>query len=156
MPGSILAEVTSDNTAGGSVLTAVLPVLIFVIVAVILYLRFSRPHRRVPARVAIAPGATRHAVPDPDTARAAAVAAGLPTAAGGGAAEAGLEPAGAARESAADDGPSNVSDRDADPAPTGGAGQDGAAQRDGAAQDGAAQDEATQGEATADGTEAGE
>jgi hypothetical protein len=144
MPGSILAEVTSDNTAGGSVLTAIFPVVLFVIVAVILYLRFSRPHRRVPAPAATAPGGTRHAVPDPDTARAAAVAAGLPTAAGGGAAEAGLEPAGAARGSVADDGPSNVSGRDGNPA------RAGSADQDDPAQDKAAPDEA------ADGTEAGE
>ena len=102
MPGSILAEVTSDNTASGAILTAVFPVLIFIVVAAILYMRFSRPHRRVPARAAVAPGTVSHEVPDPDTARAAAVAAGLPTAAGGGAAEGAIEPAGGPRKAVAE------------------------------------------------------
>lgn len=158
MPGSILAEVTSDNTASGSILTAVFPVLIFIVVAAILYMRFSRPHRRVPARAVVAPGTVSHEVPDPETARAAAVAAGLPTAAGGGVAESAIEPAGAPREAAAEaaeSGPSNVSGRDANPAQAGSTDQDEPAQAQ-TAQDKTAQDRAAQDEAAADGTEAGE
>ena len=48
MPGPALALVTSDNTSGGTMLTWAAPLALFVIVAVVLYLRFSRPHRRVP------------------------------------------------------------------------------------------------------------
>ena len=47
MPGPALALVTSDNTSGGTMLTWAAPLALFVIVAVVLYLRFSRPHRRV-------------------------------------------------------------------------------------------------------------
>src|SRR6476659_4045767 len=50
MPGPALALVTSDNTSGGTMLTWAAPLALFVIVAVVLYLRFSRPHRRVPDR----------------------------------------------------------------------------------------------------------
>jgi hypothetical protein len=92
--GLILAAVTPDNTPGGSVLTFAFPVALFCVVAVILYLLFSRPHGRIPARRATAPA---HAVPsDPQAVRAVAVAGGLSTAAGGGAAESHLEPAGPA------------------------------------------------------------
>ena len=110
MPGPALALVTSDNTNGGTILTWAAPLALFVIVAVVLYLRFSRPHRRVPARrVAL----TGRPVPPPGpVATAAAVAGGLPTAAGGGGAESAAEPAGAARESAAGTAASNVSGRD--------------------------------------------
>jgi hypothetical protein len=104
MPGPALALVTSDNTNGGTMLTWAAPLALFVIVAVVLYLRFSRPHRRVPARRVALTGR-------------AAVAGGLPTAAGGGGAESAAEPAGAARESAAGTAASNVSGRDDSPAP---------------------------------------
>jgi hypothetical protein len=115
MPGPALALVTSDNTNGGTLLTWAAPLVLFVIVAVVLYLRFSRPHRRVPATRL---GLTGRAVPPPEAAaRAAAVAGGLPTAAGGGGAESAAEPAGAARESAAGTAASNVSGRDVSPAP---------------------------------------
>jgi hypothetical protein len=133
MPVTILATVTSDSADGGAILTFAFPVGLFVVVAVILYLLFSRPHRRVPDRRVLVPA--HGAMPDAGAARAAAVAAGLPTAAGAGGAESAAEPAGAARESAADDGPSNVAGRDA----------------------AAADAEGTDQEAsTADGTEAGE
>jgi hypothetical protein len=138
MPGLILASVTSDSADGGAILTFAFPVALFVVVAVILYLRFSRPHRRVPARPILM---TAHApAPDAGTARAAAVAAGLPTAAGGGAAESAVEPAGATRDSAGDDGPGNVAG--GEPAEVGGE----------PAEAGGADQEAS----TADGTEAGE
>jgi hypothetical protein len=87
----IAAAVTPDNTPGGSVLTFAVPVGLFAVVAVILYLLFSRPHRRIPAR-GVQPGGT--AAPHPDAARAASIAGGLAVAAGAGAAETHLEPAG--------------------------------------------------------------
>jgi hypothetical protein len=74
---------------------------LFAIIATVLYiLLFSRPHPRVPAgRVALA-GAS--AAPDAGAAHAAAVAAGMPTASGGGSAESAAEPAGAKRDAAAE------------------------------------------------------
>jgi hypothetical protein len=95
VPGSILAAVTPDNTPAGAVLTFAFPLGLFIVIAVILYLRFARPHRRVPAAAAgrATPAA---AVPGPGTARGA-----------------GPNPAG---QSAPGPGPSNVSGRDGAPA----------------------------------------
>jgi hypothetical protein len=44
----ILAAVTPDNTPHGYNLTFAFPMLLFAISAVVLYLLFSRPHRRTP------------------------------------------------------------------------------------------------------------
>ena len=94
MPGlAAVAAVTPDNTPHGYNLTFAVPIVVFAVVAVALYLLFSRPHRRIPARSGVLPG-RRLAAPDPDAARAAAVAGGLAVAAGGGAAESHLEPGG--------------------------------------------------------------
>jgi hypothetical protein len=94
MPGlTIAGAVTPDNTPGGGILTFAIPVGLFAVVAVILYLLFSRPHRRIPARQAAAlPG--RAAVPGPEAARAASIAGGLSLAPGGGGTESHHEPAG--------------------------------------------------------------
>jgi hypothetical protein len=46
----ILAAVTPDNTPHGYNLTFAFPMLLFAISAVVLYLLFSRPHRRIPAQ----------------------------------------------------------------------------------------------------------
>ena len=100
MPGVIATATGSDWNAGGSIMTFFAPVGLFIGVAAILYLMFSRPHRRIPSRPL---AAARAASPDPGAARAAAVAGGLPTAAGGGGTESRLEPAGAAAGSEADD-----------------------------------------------------
>jgi hypothetical protein len=104
VPGSILAAVTPDNTPAGAVLTFAFPLGLFIVIAVILYLRFARPHRRVPAAAAgrATPAA---AVPGPDTARGAAIASGLPIAVGGGGAEHPVEPAGGVRRAAAEPAP---------------------------------------------------
>jgi hypothetical protein len=94
VPGlAAVAAVTPDNTPHGYNLTFAVPIVVFAVVAVALYLLFSRPHRRIPARRGVLP-AGRLAAPDPGTARAAAVAGGLAVAAGGGAAESHLEPHG--------------------------------------------------------------
>jgi hypothetical protein len=122
MPGSILAIATSDGVDGGAVLTFALPVALFVVITVLLYLRIGRPHKRVPERRILV--AAHAAPPDAGSTRAAAVAAGMPTASGGGGAESGAEPAGAARDSAAAAEPSNVSDRGASPADAGDPDQD--------------------------------
>ena len=98
MPITFLAQSTSDNAPGGAVLTFAFLIILFAIVATVLYiLLFSRPHPRVPAQrvvYATASGAT----PSAGAARAAATAAGMPTASGGGSAESATEPAGAKRD----------------------------------------------------------
>jgi hypothetical protein len=115
VPIAILAQTTStsSNAPGGAVLTFAFPIILFAVVATVLYyMLFARPHRRVPpGRVALAsatPGA-----PEPGAAHAAAV--GMPTASGGGSAESATEPHGAERDTLADaadssaDGSGNVS-----------------------------------------------
>jgi hypothetical protein len=93
MPGlTALAAIAPDNTPHGSNLTFAVPIAVFAVVAVALYLMFRRPHHRIPARQG--PPRARTAAPDPDAARAASIAGGLAVAAGGGAAESHLEPAG--------------------------------------------------------------
>ena len=53
MPGlAVVAAVTPDNTPHGYNLTFAVPVALFAVVAVALYLLFSRPHQRIPARAA--------------------------------------------------------------------------------------------------------
>jgi hypothetical protein len=54
VPALILASVPS-NTEAGSYMTFGGPVGLFVVVTVILYLLFSRPHQRVPPRRMLAP-----------------------------------------------------------------------------------------------------
>jgi hypothetical protein len=56
VPGSVLAIATSDNAPGGAILTFAFPIILFAVIATVLYiLLFSRPHPRVPAgRVALA------------------------------------------------------------------------------------------------------
>ena len=99
MPEMILAASVSDNAPAGAILTFAFPVILFAVIAVVLYLLFSRPHRRIPSqRVALASSAS--AVPEPGAARGAAVAAGMPTASGGGSTESATEAAGAQREHA--------------------------------------------------------
>jgi hypothetical protein len=90
----ILAGVTPDNTPHGYNLTFAFPMLLFIIIGVILYLLFSRPHRRIPARSLTLP-ARSAAAPGAEAAHSAAVAGGLTTAPGGGTAESHLEPHGA-------------------------------------------------------------
>jgi hypothetical protein len=93
MRSLILAAVSPDNTPHGYNLTFAFPMLLFIIIGVILYLLFSRPHRRVPARMLTLPARSAE-VPSPEVAASAAVAGGLNVAPGGGAAESHLEPHG--------------------------------------------------------------
>jgi hypothetical protein len=71
--GTLLAAVSPDNTPHGANLTFVIPVVFFVVVATVLYLRFRGPHR-VPGHVALASsrwaGAGPRASVHPDVARA--------------------------------------------------------------------------------------
>jgi hypothetical protein len=94
VPGLILAGINPSNTPHGYNWTFAFPMILFAVIAVILYVLFSRPHRRVPAR-AISLPARSAAPPAPDVARAASVAGGLSVAEGGGSGESHLEPGGA-------------------------------------------------------------
>jgi hypothetical protein len=102
VPISILAQATSDNAPGGAVLTFAFPIILFAVIAVVLYyLLFARPHPRVPSRRVVLAASTGGA-PEAGVSHAAAVAAGLPTASGGGSAESSTEPHGARRDTLAD------------------------------------------------------
>ena len=90
----ILAGVNPDNTPHGYNWTFAFPMLLFIIIGGILYMLFSRPHRRIPARSLTLPARTTGA-PSAEAAQSAAVAGGLTTAPGGGTAESHLEPHGA-------------------------------------------------------------
>jgi hypothetical protein len=93
VPGAILAAVP-DNTEGGAYLTIAFPLLLFIVIAAVLYIvLFARPHARVPARRVAT--VANVGPPSPEAAKAAAIAAGLPLAEGGGSAESGVEAAGA-------------------------------------------------------------
>jgi hypothetical protein len=94
VPGLILAAVSPDNTPAGYNLTYAFPGLLFIIIALVLYALFSRPHRRIPRRPIGATSAGSR-TPDAKAARAAAVAGGLSVAPGGGSSESPSEPAGA-------------------------------------------------------------
>jgi hypothetical protein len=99
VPDMILAASVSDNAPAGAIFTFAFPVLLFAAIAVVLYLLFSRPHRRVPdKRVLFA--ASTGALPEPEAAHGAAVAAGLPIASGAGSTESVAEAPGARREHA--------------------------------------------------------
>lgn len=99
MPDMILAASVSDNAPAGAILTFAFPIILFAVIAVVLYLLFSRPHRRIPSqRVVFASSAG--ATPAPGAAHGAAVAAGMPTASGGGSTESAAEAPGAQREQA--------------------------------------------------------
>jgi hypothetical protein len=94
VPGLILAAVSPDNTPAGYNWTFAFPGLLFIIIALVLYALFSRPHRRIPRRpIGVTSAGSR--APDARTARAAAVAGGLSVAPGGGTSESPTEPAGA-------------------------------------------------------------
>jgi hypothetical protein len=101
--GGLVLATISDNLPHGYNLTFAFPMILFIVIAGALYLVYSRPHKvpghgplrlsggARPASGAVQPGA----VPDADSARAAATAAGLSTAAGGGSVESVHEAAGA-------------------------------------------------------------
>jgi hypothetical protein len=100
---------TSSNAPGGAVLTFAFPIILFAVIATVLYyLLFARPHPRVPAQRVSLASATRWA-PGPGATNAAAVAAGMPAASGGGSAESATEPHDAGRDGlAAGGGTGNV------------------------------------------------
>ena len=117
MRSLILAAVSPDNTPHGYNWTFAFPMLLFIIIAVILYLLFSRPHRRIPARSVTRP-ARSSAAPGPAAAQSAAVAGGLSTAPGGGGAESHLEPHGAHLVASTDAEPADTTPADTTPAET--------------------------------------
>jgi hypothetical protein len=98
VPGLVIAAVNPDNTPHGYNWTFAFPMLLFIVIAVILYALFSRPHRRVPGR-AISATASSTRAPSGGGAHGAHATASAP-AQEAGAAE---EPADD-NDSAADDG----------------------------------------------------
>jgi hypothetical protein len=86
----MLASAITDNTPNGYYWTFLFPMLLFIFIAVILYLLFSRPHRRIPARGIQYPGASRPASwtgAAPSSAGGAAAVSAAPAAEAGSAAE---------------------------------------------------------------------
>ena len=70
MPGLILAAINPDNTPHGYNWTFAFPMILFAVIALVLYALFSRPHQRVPARPITATSGS--AAPDAGVARGAA------------------------------------------------------------------------------------
>jgi hypothetical protein len=93
VPGVIAAATGSDWNAGGSIMTFFFPVGLFVVVATILYMLFSRPHRRVPGHRGLASthaaGTTRAAPRPGPSASVAGSPAITPSAAAAGVGRAG-------------------------------------------------------------------
>jgi hypothetical protein len=89
----IVAAINPDNTPHGYNWTYAFPMLLFIVIALVLWGLFGRPHHRVPARPLSLRLSSR--VPDAGTARAASVAGGLSVAPGGGGSESHHEPSGA-------------------------------------------------------------
>jgi hypothetical protein len=115
----LAAPINPDNTPHGYNWTFAFPMLLFIAIATVLYLLFSRPHRRVPNRAISLPA--RSGVLDSETARSASVAGGLSVAAGGGTIESHLEPHGAHAVATGVTEPADTTIDDDDPtAPEGG------------------------------------
>ena len=93
MHALIVAAINPDNTPHGYNWTYAFPMLLFIVIALVLWALFGRPHHRVPSRP-LSPGLSSR-VPDAGTARAAAAAGGMNLAPGGGASESHHEPSGA-------------------------------------------------------------
>jgi hypothetical protein len=89
----LAAPINPDNTPHGYNWTFAFPMLLFIVIAAVLYALLARPHRRVPARGISLPA--RSSKLSPGAARSASVAGGLNVAAGGGTTESQLEPHGA-------------------------------------------------------------
>jgi hypothetical protein len=64
VPGVILAAISPDNTPHGYNWTFAFPMLLFIVIALILYALFSRPHRRIPGRRITAPAGAHVAASD--------------------------------------------------------------------------------------------
>jgi len=82
VPGLILAAVSPDNTPAGYNWTFAFPGLLFIVIALVLYALFSRPHRRIPRRpIGVTSAGSR--VPDATTARTTATSQPATTEPGG-------------------------------------------------------------------------
>jgi len=91
VPGLILAGVNPDNTPSGYYWTFLFPMLLFIVIAAVLYMLFSRPHRRVPGRAITSAVGT---LPSAEIAQAASAAGGPSVAPGGDTAASVNEPEG--------------------------------------------------------------
>jgi hypothetical protein len=88
----LAAPINPDNTPHGYNWTFLFPMLLFIVIALVLYVLFSRPHRRVPARALTLPVGGR-------TSAVGGSAAGSTESGTGGAAEPGEAAAGAGEDS---------------------------------------------------------
>lgn len=85
MHALILAVINPDNTPHGYNLTYAFPMLLFIVVALVLWALFGRPHHRVPARpLSLGPSSRAR---DAGTAKAADASAEQPPAGGNGASQ---------------------------------------------------------------------
>ncbi len=75
MAGLILAAVNPDNTPHGYNWTFAYPMLLFIVIAAVLYYLFGRPHRRVPPRPISASAPAGGETPADTAARATAAGA---------------------------------------------------------------------------------
>jgi hypothetical protein len=91
--GLIYAPTQSGWSLSASMLSWAFPMALFIVVATVLYLQISQPPRPVPGHKDLVPALA--GPPDHGTARAMSAAAGMSTAAGGGAAPLAAEPHGA-------------------------------------------------------------
>jgi hypothetical protein len=110
----VIAGASPDNTPAGYYWTFLFPMLLFIVIALILWALFGRPHQRVPAgRIRLGLGSPGAAV------TAAAAAAAAPGGTGnGGAANGGAANGGAANGGAANGGAAPTAS--AEPAPAAG------------------------------------
>jgi hypothetical protein len=79
---ALIAGVTPDNTPGGYNWTYLFPMLLFIVIALVLWAQFGRPHQRVPTR-RISLGLSSGAPDRRRGAHAASAVGGLSTAPGG-------------------------------------------------------------------------
>jgi hypothetical protein len=98
----VIAGASPDNTPAGSYLTFLFPMLLFIVIALILWALFGRPHQRVPAG-RITPGLSARSA-GAGSAALATTAAGAVAAGGGTQPTASVEPEPSAGADEADGG----------------------------------------------------
>jgi hypothetical protein len=150
VPGLILAAVSPDNTPHGYNWTFAFPGLLFIVIAGVLYLLFSRPHRRVPNRPITAAGSSQAL--SPSAARAASVAGGFSEAPGGGSTESQSEPTGAHLVASSEGGTGTSAGGEGGSGASGGSAESGGS---GASAGGEGDASQATGDTTGDNTEAG-
>jgi hypothetical protein len=107
----VIAGASPDNTPAGYYWTFLFPMLLFIVIALILWALFGRPHQRVPAgRIRLGLGSSGAAVTAAVATAAAPGGTGNGGAANGGAANGGAATGGAAPTASAEPAPAAGSD----------------------------------------------